>query len=165
MCRKSIDLNPDDPNAYMLMALILTAQGDNKSAIDFVENALLEFPSNYGLFVLRLKLEALRGYNEEVLNMSRDLIYFWRKTRTVVNNLIFETDEKIGETKANSSDISKRASTSIFSADQSQTIHKIVMFYSFFLIYYFKLAGNTNFDSSDRNIQLDEPLAADFLWE
>lgn len=44
-------------------------------------NSLADFPSHYGLLVLRLKLEAKYGRVAEALQTSRNLIYFWRKTR------------------------------------------------------------------------------------
>jgi hypothetical protein len=50
-------MQPEQPAALMLLALLLTARGEQKDALDIVLDALDEFPNHYGLLVLRLKLE------------------------------------------------------------------------------------------------------------
>ncbi|KAL3068400.1 hypothetical protein niasHT_030691 [Heterodera trifolii] len=80
-CQTALNLNMENPFAIMLMALIFTARKDFKGALQLVINALSDFPTHYGLLVLRLKLEAKYGRVEEALQTSRNLVYFWRKTR------------------------------------------------------------------------------------
>lgn len=81
LCQTALNLNTENPLAIMLMALIFTARKDYKGALELVINALSNFPSHYGLLVLRLKLEAKYGRVEEALQTSRNLICFWRKNR------------------------------------------------------------------------------------
>lgn len=45
----------------MLMALIFTAQKDYKGALELVVEALNDFPSNFPLLVLKLKLDVKFG--------------------------------------------------------------------------------------------------------
>nr|CAD2167371.1 unnamed protein product [Meloidogyne enterolobii] len=71
----------------MLLALIFTARKDYKGALELVINALNDFPSHYGLLVLRLKLEARYGRVEEALQTSHNLICFWRKNRSATDSL------------------------------------------------------------------------------
>lgn len=52
-CQMALNLNLENPFAFMLMALIFTARKDYKGALELVINALTDFPSNYGLLVLR----------------------------------------------------------------------------------------------------------------
>lgn len=98
-CQTALNLNMENPFSIMLMALIFTARNDYKNALELVMNALIDFPTNYGLLVLRLKLEAKYGRVEEALQTSRNLIYFWRKIRfsDIVNldeeNTILVNDE------------------------------------------------------------------------
>lgn len=56
-CEKSLNMHSEQPTALMLLALLLTARGEHKDALDIVLDALDEFPNHYGLLVLRLKLE------------------------------------------------------------------------------------------------------------
>lgn len=60
-CQKALDLNSENPSALMLMTLLYTTKRDYKSALALVINALAEFPTHYGLLVLRLKLETKYG--------------------------------------------------------------------------------------------------------
>lgn len=60
-CQRTLEINIENPSALMLMALIYTAKNDYKSALELVINALIDFPSHYGLLVLKLKLESKYG--------------------------------------------------------------------------------------------------------
>uniref|UniRef100_A0A183C2F8 TPR_REGION domain-containing protein n=1 Tax=Globodera pallida TaxID=36090 RepID=A0A183C2F8_GLOPA len=80
-CQTALNLNMENPFAIMLMALLFTARKDFKGALQLAINALSDFPTHYGLLVLRLKLESKYGRVEEALQTSRNLIYFWRKAR------------------------------------------------------------------------------------
>lgn len=60
-CQRSLEINIENPSAIMLMALLFTAKKDYKAALDLVINSLVDFPTHYGLLVLRLKLEAKYG--------------------------------------------------------------------------------------------------------
>uniref|UniRef100_A0A915EF96 Uncharacterized protein n=1 Tax=Ditylenchus dipsaci TaxID=166011 RepID=A0A915EF96_9BILA len=59
-CQDSLDINLENPLQLFI-------------------NSLLDFPSHYGLLVLRLKLEAKYGRIEEALQTSKSLLSFWRK--------------------------------------------------------------------------------------
>uniref|UniRef100_A0A914NHH3 Uncharacterized protein n=1 Tax=Meloidogyne incognita TaxID=6306 RepID=A0A914NHH3_MELIC len=78
-CQAALSLNTENPFAIMLLALIFTARKDYKGALELVINALNDFPSHYGLLVLRLKLEARYGRVEEALQTSHNLICFGEK--------------------------------------------------------------------------------------
>uniref|UniRef100_A0A914KZZ3 TPR_REGION domain-containing protein n=3 Tax=Meloidogyne TaxID=189290 RepID=A0A914KZZ3_MELIC len=86
-CQAALSLNTENPFAIMLLALIFTARKDYKGALELVINALNDFPSHYGLLVLRLKLEARYGRVEEALQTSHNLICFWRKNRSATDSL------------------------------------------------------------------------------
>lgn len=60
-CQISLEKNPEQPAAIMLMALLFSARKDYKSALELVIGVLKDFPDYYGLLVLRLKLEAKFG--------------------------------------------------------------------------------------------------------
>ncbi|PAV60415.1 hypothetical protein WR25_23751 [Diploscapter pachys] len=77
-CSRSLELNAEQPAAIMLLALIFTADGDLKSALELIVNALNEFPNNYGLLVLRLHIEIKFGRIDESLETSSRLFDFWR---------------------------------------------------------------------------------------
>lgn len=78
-CSRSLALNGDQPGAIMLLALIFTAYGDLKGALELVINALTEFEHNYGLMVLRLHIETKFGRIEESLDTCTHLLDFWKK--------------------------------------------------------------------------------------
>uniref|UniRef100_A0A1I7UWZ9 TTC7_N domain-containing protein n=1 Tax=Caenorhabditis tropicalis TaxID=1561998 RepID=A0A1I7UWZ9_9PELO len=78
-CSRSLALNGDQPGAIMLLALIFTAYGDLKGALELVINALSEFEHNYGLMVLRLHIETKFGRIEESLDTCTHLLDFWKK--------------------------------------------------------------------------------------
>ncbi|KAI1721349.1 tetratricopeptide repeat protein 7B [Ditylenchus destructor] len=78
-CQRSLEINYENPSAIMLMALLLTAKKDYKRALELVIKSLVDFPSHYGLLVLRLKLEAKYGLVEEALQTAKNLLNFWRK--------------------------------------------------------------------------------------
>jgi tetratricopeptide (TPR) repeat protein len=63
-CQRSLELQSDEPAAIMLLALLLTADGGDKHALELVVDALDDYPKHYGLLVLRLKLEARFGSNQ-----------------------------------------------------------------------------------------------------
>ncbi|VDK23174.1 unnamed protein product [Anisakis simplex] len=79
-CERALELNPEMPCALILMALIFTAQNDYKAALELVIEALNDFPSNFALLVLKLKLDVKFGRTEEALSTSNSLLQFWRKT-------------------------------------------------------------------------------------
>ncbi|TKR77577.1 hypothetical protein L596_018520 [Steinernema carpocapsae] len=78
-CQRSLELNPEQPLAIMFLALIFTARKDYKGARELVIKALNDFPTHYGLLVLRLKLETKYGRVDEALNTSKHLLNFWRR--------------------------------------------------------------------------------------
>ncbi|KAK0416705.1 hypothetical protein QR680_012640 [Steinernema hermaphroditum] len=78
-CQRSLELNPEQPLAIMFLALLFTARNDYKGARELVIKALDDFPTHYGLLVLRLKLETKYGRVEEALNTSKHLLNFWRR--------------------------------------------------------------------------------------
>ncbi|VDO04743.1 unnamed protein product [Haemonchus placei] len=78
-CARSLELNPEQPSAIMLLALIFTAEADLKGALELVVSALKDFPTHYGLLVLRLHIETKFGRIDESLNTCSDLLDFWRK--------------------------------------------------------------------------------------
>ncbi|CAI4227766.1 unnamed protein product [Auanema sp. JU1783] len=78
-CARSLERNPDQPSAIMLLALIFTAAGDLKGALELVANALKDFPSHYGLLVLRLHIEIKFGRVDESLETCTALLEFWKK--------------------------------------------------------------------------------------
>lgn len=63
----ALQLNMDNPFAIMLMALIFTAKKDFKGALSLVINALSNFPSHYGLLVLRL---SFNNYETKIANFE-----------------------------------------------------------------------------------------------
>jgi hypothetical protein len=119
----------------MLMALIFTAMKDYKAANELVEDALNEFPSYYGLLVLHMKLKARNRCTEEVLSISRELIYFWRRTKLAPH---LSTDEETLKpiNPHPNGDILQRHHSS-FVADQNPTIHKLVFFFFYKIILVF----------------------------
>uniref|UniRef100_A0A1I7XTT5 TPR_REGION domain-containing protein n=1 Tax=Heterorhabditis bacteriophora TaxID=37862 RepID=A0A1I7XTT5_HETBA len=78
-CARSLELNAEQPSAIMLLALIFTADGDLKSALELVLNALNDFPTHYGLLVLRLHIETKFGRIDESLDTCSHLLDFWRR--------------------------------------------------------------------------------------
>uniref|UniRef100_A0A7I4YA08 TTC7_N domain-containing protein n=1 Tax=Haemonchus contortus TaxID=6289 RepID=A0A7I4YA08_HAECO len=78
-CARSLELNAEQPSAIMLLALIFTAEADLKGALELVVSALKDFPTHYGLLVLRLHIETKFGRIDESLNTCSDLLDFWRK--------------------------------------------------------------------------------------
>ncbi|CAJ0600263.1 unnamed protein product [Cylicocyclus nassatus] len=78
-CARSLELNPEQPSAIMLLALIFTAEGDLKGALELVANAMKDFPTHYGLLVLRLHIETKFGRIDESLDTCTHLLDFWRK--------------------------------------------------------------------------------------
>ncbi|PIC40823.1 hypothetical protein B9Z55_008439 [Caenorhabditis nigoni] len=87
-CSRSLALNGDQPGAIMLLALIFTAYGDLKGALELVINALAEFEHNYGLMVLRLHIETKFGRIEESLDTCTHLLDFWKKQPTSQQQLL-----------------------------------------------------------------------------
>uniref|UniRef100_A0A914XNV1 Tetratricopeptide repeat protein 7 N-terminal domain-containing protein n=1 Tax=Plectus sambesii TaxID=2011161 RepID=A0A914XNV1_9BILA len=77
-CEKSLSMHAEQPTALMLLALLLTARGEHKDALDIVLDALDEFPNHYGLLVLRLKLEVGFNRTDQALATARDLLLFWK---------------------------------------------------------------------------------------
>lgn len=88
-CSRSLALNGDQPAAIMLLALIFTAYGDLKGALDLVINSLAEFEHNYGLMVLRLHIETKFGRIEESLDTCSHLLDFWKKQPPVQQQLAY----------------------------------------------------------------------------
>lgn len=80
LCRKSLEIEPDQPGAYMLLALLLSGDGETHEALEVVQEAMNDFPTYYGLLVLRLKLEMILGKPEEALMTAKDLLLFWKQT-------------------------------------------------------------------------------------
>ncbi|CAI2349573.1 unnamed protein product [Caenorhabditis sp. 36 PRJEB53466] len=80
-CSRSLALNGDQPAAVMLLALVFTAYGDLKGAMELVINALGEFEHNYGLMVLRLHIETKFGRIEESLDTCTHLLDFWKRNQ------------------------------------------------------------------------------------
>ncbi|KAK6739587.1 hypothetical protein RB195_008219 [Necator americanus] len=78
-CARSLELNPEQPAAIMLLALIFTAEADLKGALELVVNALKDYPNHYGLLVLRLHIETKFGRIDESLDTCSHLLDFWRK--------------------------------------------------------------------------------------
>ncbi|KAK6010984.1 hypothetical protein OSTOST_23942, partial [Ostertagia ostertagi] len=78
-CARSLELNAEQPAAIMLLALIFTAEADLKGALELVVNALKDFPTHYGLLVLRLHIETKFGRIDESLGTCSYLLDFWRK--------------------------------------------------------------------------------------
>ncbi|KAK5977583.1 putative Tetratricopeptide repeat protein tpr, partial [Trichostrongylus colubriformis] len=78
-CARSLELNAEQPAAVMLLALIFTAEADLKGALELVVNALKDFPTHYGLLVLRLHIETKFGRVDESLGTCSHLLDFWRK--------------------------------------------------------------------------------------
>ncbi|CAB3402142.1 unnamed protein product [Caenorhabditis bovis] len=78
-CSRSLALNGDQPAAVMLLALIFTAYGDLKGALELVVTSLQEFETNYGLLVLKLQIETKFGRIEESLDTCTHLLDFWKK--------------------------------------------------------------------------------------
>ncbi|KAK6029419.1 tetratricopeptide repeat protein, partial [Ostertagia ostertagi] len=76
---RSLELNAEQPAAIMLLALIFTAEADLKGALELVVNALKDFPTHYGLLVLRLHIETKFGRIDESLGTCSYLLDFWRK--------------------------------------------------------------------------------------
>jgi hypothetical protein len=87
-----MELNPYNPAATMLMALIFTTKHDYKNALKLVVDASIEFPNHYGLLgnnvdssfncllVLKLRLESSFGRISRALKTSRALLSFWRRS-------------------------------------------------------------------------------------
>ena len=138
MCQKSIDLNPDNPSAFMLLILILTALKDLERAVTLVNEALTEFPSHYGLMVIKLKLEASAGLTANALNTSRELMYFWRKTKASVYDPGVCGGSKLSQqigSEINGKTPSKPLPM-VSEIDQNQTtVHKLVCHRNIFLIF------------------------------
>ncbi|KJH53119.1 tetratricopeptide repeat protein [Dictyocaulus viviparus] len=78
-CARSLELNPEQPSAILLLALIFTAENDLKGALELVVNALKDFPSHYGLLVLQLHIETQFGRVEESLDTCSHLLEFWHR--------------------------------------------------------------------------------------
>uniref|UniRef100_A0A9J2NR25 Tetratricopeptide repeat protein 7 N-terminal domain-containing protein n=1 Tax=Ascaris lumbricoides TaxID=6252 RepID=A0A9J2NR25_ASCLU len=102
-CERTLELNPEMPSALMLMALIFTAQKDYKGALELVVEALNDFPSNFPLLVLKLKLDVKFGRVEEALSTSKHLLQFWRRADTSyfgdtaaphITNLVSEVSQR-----------------------------------------------------------------------
>ncbi|MFH4975241.1 hypothetical protein AB6A40_001950 [Gnathostoma spinigerum] len=79
-CEKSLELNPELVPSIMLLALIFTVKQDYKAALELTCDAIGEFPSNYGLLVLKLKLESKFGRINEALTTCEELLHFWRNS-------------------------------------------------------------------------------------
>uniref|UniRef100_A0A0K0FHI6 Lethal (2) k14710 (inferred by orthology to a D. melanogaster protein) n=1 Tax=Strongyloides venezuelensis TaxID=75913 RepID=A0A0K0FHI6_STRVS len=77
-CNKAAELNPENPWNLMLLALILTARKNYEAASICVLEALEEYPSHYGLMVLRLKIEMKCGKVSEAIETSKNLLKFWK---------------------------------------------------------------------------------------
>ncbi|VDM44239.1 unnamed protein product [Toxocara canis] len=102
-CERTLELNPEMPSALMLLALIFTAQKDYKAALELVMEALNDFPSNFPLLVLKLKLDVKFGRAEEALSTSRHLLQFWKRTDSScssdasaphISNFVSETNQR-----------------------------------------------------------------------
>lgn len=74
-CQISLEKNPEQPAAIMLMALLFSARKDYKSALELVIGVLKDFPDYYGLLVLRLKLEAKFGAWTKLTNIFLNKIW------------------------------------------------------------------------------------------
>uniref|UniRef100_A0A914CD93 Tetratricopeptide repeat protein 7 N-terminal domain-containing protein n=1 Tax=Acrobeloides nanus TaxID=290746 RepID=A0A914CD93_9BILA len=111
-CQISLEKNPEQPAAIMLMALLFSARKDYKSALELVIGVLKDFPDYYGLLVLRLKLETKFGRVEEALNISKHLLNFWRKMPANYNEF-FHEDETITQTQQNGFDSSVKGTDSV----------------------------------------------------
>lgn len=85
-CARSLELNAEQPAAVMLLALIFTAEADLKGALELVVNALKDFPTHYGLLVLRLHIETKFGRIDESLDTCSHLLDFWRKRECCVED-------------------------------------------------------------------------------
>jgi hypothetical protein len=78
-----MEINPFNPSATMLMALIFTTKHDYKNAMKLVAEASVDFPQHYGLLVMRLRLEAKFGRIDRALKTSRALLSFWRRSESM----------------------------------------------------------------------------------
>ncbi|EYC25918.1 hypothetical protein Y032_0011g1457 [Ancylostoma ceylanicum] len=85
-CARSLELNPEQPAAIMLLALIFTAEGDLKGALELVVNALKDYPTHYGLLVLQLHIETKFGRIDESLDTCSHLLDFWRKRECCIED-------------------------------------------------------------------------------
>uniref|UniRef100_A0A0N4ZY36 TTC7_N domain-containing protein n=1 Tax=Parastrongyloides trichosuri TaxID=131310 RepID=A0A0N4ZY36_PARTI len=77
-CNKAAELNSENPWNLMLLALILTARKNYDGALICVLEALEDYPSHYGLMVLRLKIEMKCGKVSEAIETSKNLLKFWK---------------------------------------------------------------------------------------
>uniref|UniRef100_A0A0N5AL77 TTC7_N domain-containing protein n=1 Tax=Syphacia muris TaxID=451379 RepID=A0A0N5AL77_9BILA len=98
-CDRALELNGEMSCALMLLALISTANKDYEGALEFVSEALLNFPTNFGLLVLRLKLEIKLGLVKDAVETSKELLYFWRSSEIncFSENFPFHYSEKGGK--------------------------------------------------------------------
>lgn len=121
-CSRSLALNGDQPGAIMLLALIFTAYGDLKGALELVINALTEFEHNYGLMVLRLHIETKFGRIEESLDTCTHLLDFWKKQPTIQQQLIYAggiLDEERSQRTLNGTDLIGGSQKTVFSGTPS----------------------------------------------
>ncbi|CAD6196366.1 unnamed protein product [Caenorhabditis auriculariae] len=102
-CARSLELNSEQPAAIMLLALVFTAHGDLKGALELVVNALKDFPNNYGLLVLRLHIETKFGRVEESLDTCSHLLDFWKRRDNSFSFVVLN-DEDRNQTNLNASD-------------------------------------------------------------
>lgn len=120
-CSRSLALNGDQPGAIMLLALIFTAYGDLKGALELVINALTEFEHNYGLMVLRLHIETRFGRIEESLDTCTHLLDFWKK-QPVQQQLAYSggiLDEERSQRTLNGTDMIGGSQKTVFSGTPS----------------------------------------------
>ncbi len=61
------------PAAYMLLALLLSADKRLPEALDVTVEAMQDYPNHYGLMVLRLKLEMAIGKRSSFLERKGEL--------------------------------------------------------------------------------------------
>ncbi|CAD5205691.1 unnamed protein product [Bursaphelenchus okinawaensis] len=92
VCEEAIDRNPYNVSAQMLLALLFTAKHDYKSAMRLVLKAMANFPSHYGLMVLRLKLESKFGRVDRAFKTTRNLLRFWQR----VPEFVYEDESQNG---------------------------------------------------------------------
>uniref|UniRef100_A0AC35TRV3 TTC7_N domain-containing protein n=1 Tax=Rhabditophanes sp. KR3021 TaxID=114890 RepID=A0AC35TRV3_9BILA len=85
-CNQALELNAENPWNIMLLALLLTANKDFNGALSVITEALEEFPSNYGLLVLRLKLEMKCERVQEAMGTSKNLLQFWKNLQKPLFN-------------------------------------------------------------------------------
>ncbi|CAJ0586907.1 unnamed protein product, partial [Mesorhabditis spiculigera] len=88
-CSHCLDINPDQPAAMMLLALLLTCGGDHKLALQHIISSLRQYPTNYGLLTIRLHLEKHYGKVEEAMSTAASLLFCWQE-----QELVFDREDE-----------------------------------------------------------------------